>query len=65
MGGGSSTPKREDENGIDFNEGSTDAVPPPDPVVGSFDPNISENVEGFTAMSVNDVKSVSLDYNEL
>ena len=59
MGNGSSTPEREDENGIDFNDTTTDVIIPPDPVVGSFDPNISENIEGATAISVTEVKSVS------
>ena len=59
MGGGSSTPAREEDNDIDFNETPIDVPIPPDPVVGSIDRNISENVEGATAISVEDVKSVS------
>ena len=59
MGNSSSTNSdKEEEYDIDFNETSSDVIPPPDPVVGSHDPNITENVEGATAISITEVKSV-------
>ena len=67
MGSSSSSPAREEDKeedtDLDFHESTTVVPIPPDPVVGTItDPNIEENIAGSTAISIANVKSVSLNH---
>ena len=65
MGNNNSELPKEEEDDIDFNETAITTPIPPDPNTGSFDSNITENVEGAVAISISNVKSVSLNFTNI
>ena len=60
MGEASSRPVEEEDDDINFNETSEVVPVPPDPMGTSSDEGIEENIEGATAISITNVKSVKM-----